>query len=180
MKPRFFVSLRFVSVRMAAMQRTPSTHSHSSIGYAQSVRRLPPAACSRPAHSRVPSLAALLAVLAVVCAGIAGSATDAAAADDRGKRAIAPPGPCAEPREAAYGAAPSGPETSAFSVVGPLDSFFDPRDVAAAPGPPITRQGPPTAAALIRPGACDQPGAGCGAAPQGFLVNPPFEPGKRP
>ena len=84
---------------------------------------------------------------------------------------LAPPGPCAEPREAVTGAAPS-----AAALVGPLQSFFAPSDVAAAPVPP-SRPAPAVGAA-IRPNACDRPGAGCSPSP--IAGNPPIVPGGRP
>ena len=100
-----------------------------------------------------------------------------ATADPRAK--LAPAGPCAEPREAVGAVAPSS-----FSVVGPLQALFSPADVAAAPASP--GQGVPAAAGMIRPGPCDQPGAGCAQ-----LANPvarqtaggaanPIVPGARP
>jgi len=84
---------------------------------------------------------------------------------------LAPPGPCAEPREAVTGAAPS-----AAALVGPLQSFFAPSDVAAAPAAP-SRPAPAVGAA-IRPNACDRPGAGCSPSP--VAGNPPIVPGGRP
>ena len=97
-----------------------------------------------------------------------------AQADPRAK--LAPPGPCAEPREAVGAVAPSS-----FSVVGPLQALFGPADVAAAPVSP--GRGAPLAAGIVRPGPCDRPGAGCNE-----LASPvartgtanPIVPGARP
>lgn len=87
---------------------------------------------------------------------------------------LAPPGPCAEKREALRVAAPSS-----FSVVGPLQPFFNPADVAAAPAVAM-RPVPAPPSAMPRPGACDQPGAGCSQTPRMPVVNPPIIPGTRP
>ena len=94
---------------------------------------------------------------------------------DEARPAVAPPGPCAEPRVAGGGAA------DGYAVAGPVASLFDPRDVAAGPpegGP--QRPQPPTA--LVRPGPCDQPGAGCGASRSTSTVIevPPIGSGVRP
>ena len=93
----------------------------------------------------------------------------------RADRELAAPGPCAEPREAVSGVAPSS-----LSVVGPLQSFFNPADVAAAPIPPSRSL--PEASAVMRRGACDVPGAGCAQAPQPAALGavPPIVPGPRP
>ncbi len=87
---------------------------------------------------------------------------------------LAPPGPCAEPREAVVGA----PPPSASSMVGPLSSFFSPSAVAAAAT--AAPRPPPSAARSIRPGACDNPGAGCAArSPAVPVVRPGDRPGAR-
>jgi hypothetical protein len=104
------------------------------------------------------------------------SSSPALAAD--GRPAVAPPGLCAEPRAAAADA-----RAEAYPVAGPLSSLFDPVDVAAGPvesGP--RRPGPPSARALVRPGACDQPGSGCGPSPVRTRVIevPPVTPGVPP
>lgn len=93
---------------------------------------------------------------------------------------IAPPGPCAEPREAmAVGMQDGGGEgeDSPLSLVGPLQSFFTPNDVAASPLP--TQRPIPVAAAIRRPGGCEPPNLGAcqQAAPPG---NPPVGSGGRP
>ena len=95
-----------------------------------------------------------------------------------GQSALAPPGRCAEPLRAAVSGAGEG-----YAVVGPVSSLFDPRDVAA--GPPesaLQRPLPPNARALVRPGSCDQPGAGCGAVlpTRTEVVVPPIDLGVRP
>ncbi len=89
---------------------------------------------------------------------------------------VAPPGRCAEPRAA--GQAPA----DAYPVAGPVSSRFDPLDVAAGPSTGALRPQPPTARALVRPGPCDQPGAGCGASAQtaSVIEVPPVSPGPRP
>lgn len=103
-------------------------------------------------------------------------------ADERAEEArpaVAPPGQCAEPRTASDARGGDG-----FSVVGPVAELFDPIDVAAGPGiegdsslrPPM-----PTARPMARPGACDQPGSGCGAAqPSGIVIEPPVGGGDLP
>ncbi len=104
------------------------------------------------------------------------ASTSAALAADA-SRSVAPPGPCAEPRAVADARA------EAYPVVGPLSSLFDPLDVAAGPlerGP--RSPGPSEARERIRPGACEPPGAGCGASPARVRVIevPPVTPGVRP
>jgi hypothetical protein len=80
---------------------------------------------------------------------------------EESRPALAPPGPCAEPRTAA---GPGGVGDD-FIVAGPIASLFDPLDVAAGPtGSGLQRQAPPDARTLVRPGSCDRPGSGCGAA----------------
>lgn len=119
----------------------------------------------------IPAAACLLTIFTLV------SPVTAVAAEDQ-PAALAPPGQCAEPRTAA--GAGTG---ESFAVVGPISSLFDPRDVAAAPPETgLGQQGPPDARALVRPGACDQPGSGCGAvAPtRPEVVVPPILPGVRP
>lgn len=86
---------------------------------------------------------------------------------------LAPPGPCAEPREAI-----SGVSVSQISVVGPLQAFFGPADVAAAPASPARPAPSPVASA--RPVACDQPGANCALTPAFEFSAPPIIPGERP
>lgn len=88
---------------------------------------------------------------------------------------VAPPGRCAEPRAAGEARA------DAYPVAGPVSSLFDPLDVAAGPPAGALRLQPPTARALVRPGPCDQPGAGCGASAQTTSVVevPPISPGPR-
>jgi hypothetical protein len=79
---------------------------------------------------------------------------------------LALPGACAEPRDAVYGSS-----QSSGSVVGALASFVTPADVAAAPAMPA-RPGPgggPT----VRPGPCDNPGAGCSSTPAVGTTPPP-------
>ncbi len=105
-----------------------------------------------------------------------GSAYPAPAAD--GRLAVAPPGLCAEPRGAAADA-----RAEAYPVVGPLSSLFDPVDVAAGPVESGPRRAAPSATrAMVRPGACDQPGAGCGPNPVRARVIevPPVIPGSPP
>ncbi len=105
----------------------------------------------------------------------------ASAARAEGSRPeLAPPRPCAEPRAAANAAAAVAAE--AYPVAGPVSSLFDPRDVAAGPpGGGPQRPQPPTARTLVRPGPCDQPGAGCGAAVSSSVIEvPPVSPGVRP
>lgn len=98
---------------------------------------------------------------------------------------LAAPGRCAEPRDAVDARVQDD-----FDVVGPATALFDPIDVAAGPpGPdpvggddPRLRPQPPLPRPLARPGACDQPGSGCGAAlPSRPVVTvPPVIPGDRP
>lgn len=85
---------------------------------------------------------------------------------------LAPPGVCAEPREAVIGVAPP----SVSNMIGPLSSLFSPSAVSAAPPPPS--RPPPSAARTVRPGACDQPGAGCVA--KGGVGAPIVGAGDRP
>ncbi len=98
---------------------------------------------------------------------------------DESRPAVAPPGRCAEPR-----AAVDARGDSDFSVVGPVSSLFDPLDVAAnqSEGDSRLAQAPQPVRPLARPGACDQPGSGCGAAfeTRPTVVVPPVEPGVRP
>lgn len=111
---------------------------------------------------------------ALLLASIAGFglAGQAAAEDEASRARLAPPGPCAEARDA-VGAGDAG---SSFSIVGPVAALLNPLSVAAqAPRP---AQAPPIASATTRPGSCDEPGAGCrGRRDQ---VNPPITPGGRP
>ncbi len=106
-----------------------------------------------------------------------GVASTASAGESR--PAVAAPGRCAEPRAAANARGDDG-----FSVVGPVSSLFDPTDVAAGPagGDSLLVQAPPSGRPLARPGACDQPGSGCGApsATRSVVTVPPVEPGTRP
>lgn len=102
-----------------------------------------------------------------------------AAADSRTE--IAPPGPCAEPRETTAYVAPKSAATSAFDVVGPVQNLFDPIDVAAPPkGPSDLLPGPPPSKPPDRPNACDSPGTGCGINSPIVSQNPPIIPGVRP
>lgn len=104
-------------------------------------------------------------------------AVEAAAESRLALASLAPPGRCAEPRVTATAPAESYP------VAGPVSSLFDPRDVAASPlESELQQPGPPSARALVRPGACDQPGAGCGASAVAApaVVVPPVTPGVRP
>ncbi len=111
----------------------------------------------------------------LIATALAAGGTGLAHADSASK--LAPAGSCAEPREALLGVAPSG--LSSFSVVGPLQSFFSPADVAAAPAPPSRPT--PMAPLVARPGACDQPGAGCAVPPVSRMASPPIAvPGTRP
>ena len=119
--------------------------------------------------------AAMIRSIATASLSILLTFSAAFAADAR--PAVAPPGRCAEPRAVADAPA------EAYPVVGPISSLFDPVDVAAGPpeiGP--RRPGPPAPRAMVRPGACDQPGAGCGASPARTRVIevPPVTPGVRP
>lgn len=110
---------------------------------------------------------------AMLLAAIAGvGLASQAAADEPSRVKLAPPGPCAESREA-VGAADSG---SSFSVIGPVSALLNPLSVAAPAPPP--GQAPPIGSAANRPGACDEPGAGCRG--QRDRVNPPIAPGGRP
>lgn len=98
---------------------------------------------------------------------------------------LAAPGRCAEPRDAVDARVQDD-----FDVVGPATALFDPIDVAAGPpaldpvggDDPRLRPQPPLPRPLARPGACDQPGSGCGAAlPSRPVVTvPPVIPGDRP
>jgi hypothetical protein len=108
----------------------------------------------------------LVGTLALV---VAGNATDLAA-----------PVRCAEPRSAV-----DLRVDDAFPVAGPVAALFDPVDVAAnslAGDPRFSVARPGGAQALVRPGACDQPGAGCGGvqAVQSVVTVPPIIPGTRP
>lgn len=100
-----------------------------------------------------------------------GLASGAAVAE--GPAGLAPPGPCAEPREAV-----SGVSVSNFSVVGPLQRLFSPADVAAAPQ--VSARPAPSQTATARPVACDQPGANCAPIPASRRSTPPIVPGGRP
>lgn len=113
-----------------------------------------------------PLLAALLAVsfVLVTAAGAARAETPAG---------LAPPRPCAEPREALAGGGLMG---SALAAVGPLSSLFAPSDVAAPPA--AVERAAPAAGGVTRPGACDGPAIACGASP--LPNNPPVVPGGRP
>jgi len=87
-------------------------------------------------------------------------AMPAVADDAEGRARLAPPGPCAEPREALTAAS-----LAPGSIIGPLSDLFNPVDVAAAPPRPA-RQGRPAIRNRIRPGSCDEPGSG-GCTPVG-------------
>ena len=92
---------------------------------------------------------------------------------------LAPPGPCAEPREAVSGtAAPGSGNASPMVLVGPLQSFFSPNDVAAAPGAP-TRPAPSATALAAYPGACEAGGSACQQALAASPPQRPVTPGKR-
>lgn len=130
----------------------------------------------------VPKRAARVVVACVgvlAAAGGAGSVWAEPAGGGSARPAVAQPGPCAEPRgaQAGYG----DPD---FDVAGPATALFDPVDVAA--GPEVEglrlRPAPPEARGMVRPGACDQPGSGCGAAAPlaPAVVVPPVDPGTRP
>lgn len=110
-------------------------------------------------------------VLMATLLGI-GVASSSARAEGPGPVRLAPPGECAEPREAVG----SDDSASRFSVVGPVSALFNPSNVAAPPS--IAAQSPPTASAAAQRAACDVPGAGC----RGALAapNPPIIPGGRP
>lgn len=118
--------------------------------------------------------AAVLVWLALVAPATVGA--------EESRPALAPPGPCAEPRTAA---GPDGVGDD-FAVAGPIASLFDPLDVAAGPtGSGLQRQAPPDARTLVRPGSCDRPGSGCSAAlstrpAPPVVVVPPITPGVRP
>ncbi|MEM9174650.1 MAG: hypothetical protein AAGC67_05405 [Myxococcota bacterium] len=100
---------------------------------------------------------------------------------------LAPPGVCAEPREALAGTAIPGADAgaapaSALAGVGPLQGFFHPNDVAAAPETTPGLPAPAGIAAAVRyPGACETGASACQsellAQPSG---NPPIVPGGRP
>lgn len=110
---------------------------------------------------------------------------DAEPARSAVRPAVAAPGPCAEPRDAADRRAAAD-----FDVAGPAAALFDPIDVAAGPEGGLSgadglagrRPPPPEARALVRPGACDQPGSGCTAAiaSRPTVVVPPVVPGTGP
>jgi len=92
---------------------------------------------------------------------------------------LAPPGRCAEPREAVSGTG-LAEDASALAVLGALQSFFSPSDVAAAPEV-ATRPAPNAAAAAVRyPGACEAGGSACQAAQRSVPGNPIVVPGTRP
>lgn len=85
---------------------------------------------------------------------------------------LAPPGPCAEPREAVTGVAPG----SGGDSVPPLAALLSPSNVAAPPS--AAARSVPSAGPAVRPGPCDQPGAGCALLPGPKI--PPITPGGRP
>ena len=123
----------------------------------------------------------LVGTLALVAAGNAG----AEPAPDRPSQSsnatgLAAPGRCAEPRSAV-----DLRVDDAFPVAGPVAALFDPVDVAANPlasDPRFSVARPGGAQAPVRPGACDQPAAGCGGvqAVQSVVTVPPIIPGTRP
>lgn len=122
----------------------------------------------------MPSMLRLITAASIVI--LVAPSVPARASDDR--LAVAPPGLCAESRVAAADA-----RAEAYPVVGPIASFFDPVDVAAGPVESGPRPpGPPPTRAMVRPGACDQPGAGCAASPVRVRVIevPPVVPGPPP
>ncbi|MBC8187903.1 MAG: hypothetical protein H8E78_06820 [Proteobacteria bacterium] len=89
---------------------------------------------------------------------------------------LAPPGACAEPREAAVGGVNPN-----FSVVGSVAALLSPINVALAPPAPAVGLARPVSYGLARPGACDRPASECGVEPA--IVsggNPPIEPGGPP
>ena len=92
---------------------------------------------------------------------------------------LAPPGDCAEPREAV-----SGVGASTFSVAGAVASLLSPVDVAIGPAPAATLSPPEPSRALARPGACDDPGSGCSAevlrVPRVLVIQKPIVPGGAP
>ena len=120
---------------------------------------------SRFRRLEAPGAARLLPTLIVVAVYLAG------AIGANAGPAVAPAGPCATSREAISGSSQSSGPSSPLSIVGPLGAFFNPADVAAAPV--IASRPAPSAAAMLRPGACDNPGAACGLTPvltRGFGV----------
>ena len=128
----------------------------------------------------------LLRTSAFLVASILWIATSASAGDLEG---LAPPGACAEPREAVAGSAVPGSEAdsvvstaSAMAVVGSLQSFFNPSDVAAAPEATPQRPAPAGVAAAVRyPGACESGGSACQREFQPSVADvPPIIPGTRP
>lgn len=114
---------------------------------------------------------------ALVAASIFWVASGAAAELPEG---LAPPGPCAEPREALAGTAiPGSGDASPMAVVGSLQSLFSPNDVAAAADATPTRPAPSPAAPVRYPGACEAGGSAC---QQALAASPgprPVTPGTR-
>lgn len=130
---------------------------------------MPPSARRPRRPSLRPLALALGLVTGLACVGLQ-LAPDAARAEEGGTL-LAPPGACAEPREALAGGG------SDFSVAGPLSDRFTPADVAA---PPPGDPAPPVVAATVRPGPCDVPGAGCAPLVGQMGTDPPVKPGPRP
>ncbi len=122
---------------------------------------------------RLPSLKRAPVLLAAPILWIAASAS-AGPLDG-----LAPPGPCAEPREAVSGTG-LAEGASELAVVGALQSFFSPSDVAAAPEA-ATPPAPGASAAAVRyPGACESGGSACLASQRSAVGNPVVVPGTRP
>ena len=107
----------------------------------------------------------------------------------RAKAALAPAGPCAEPRRASLAVRPPDfrragdpDDDETFRVRGPIADLFDPVEVGSGPGLQ-TLIDPPVRAQVVRggPTACDVPGTGCGVGPMSPTAsNPPIVPGTRP
>ncbi|MCB9724251.1 MAG: hypothetical protein H6748_09415 [Spirochaetaceae bacterium] len=132
-------------------------------------RFCPPPPPLRPFDPRGRGLRRLAAALV----GLGLLAVGSASADGAGAP-LAPPGPCAEPREARSGSALG----AGSSLVGPLEALFAPADVAAAPAVGLAGPPRPATSQLIRPGACDVPGSGGCGLPGGGAIreNPPARP----
>ena len=110
---------------------------------------------------------------------VAASLALATCATAGGLEGLAPPGPCAEPREALAG---NGQPGGSAAILGSIQTLFTPSAVAAAPGAP-TRPAPTAGGAPSRyPGACETGGSACQVAQRAAPAdgNPPIVPGTRP
>lgn len=112
--------------------------------------------------------------ISFACAGLLALTLGVSVADAETKARLAPPGPCAEPREAVTGVVPGNGATAA--AVGSLAALLSPTDVAAAPVKPARARPSPSNAPT--PGSCDVLASACTAETVRVPIeNPPISGG---